>query len=712
MARLPGVRSINRYARNFDENARSSAQEIYNNLAESIAVSEVYIVPVDFDPDAIDPITKQSQQPIATFDALIVGRTAKSTIDPGFGKASGRLRTVDEIEIHEYRLMREQLAVLRMRFPTEDRIDRLYYPAIAGREVITCDNTRYSPSKPDERDRTGLVYSVPFYGMDGVLRGMVSAVILTSAVKDMLPAESFVLHNPRYRYIVGRDKNVSQRIASTSAPQATMKAGLLYSEAIKLDITDLTGGWTLWAGLHDRNYWSSAGAVSASAKAATQDLIIIIMAIVFTIIIYTVGEKYRAAQASRRELEACIAERTRDLAAATEASNAANKAKSQFLSVMSHEIRTPMTAIVGMADLLSHGRLERHENRYVRVIQSSAEALLNIVNDILDLSKIEAGKIELHPASHSVDTIVSDVIGMFAEQVGSKGIGLVGDVDRSIPAAICVDGARLRQVLVNLVGNAVKFTSKGEIRVSVDLGGSADAGRTQILFEVSDTGIGIPPEAGRSIFEPFRQGRNGASGPAGGTGLGLSISRTLVEMMGGKISYRSIPGDGTTFIFDIAAAPATKPAAAPVGVDYVAELNAPAKSPRFQGASVLVAEDNPVSQEVIRTYLERLGCDVIVANDGSMAVAQAKARRFDAILMDCQMPGMDGFEATRLIRQETAGSGPDAVPIVALTANAFVEDRARCLEAGMTDYLSKPFTATSLLQMLSKHLPSATAPTA
>lgn len=696
LARLPGTRSIDRYARNFDENARSSAQEIYNNLAESVAISEVYIVPADFDPDAIDPNTGRFQEPITTFDELIVGRNAE-TADSRLSDASPahihRALKVEEIEIHEYRLMKEQLSILKARFPNEAEVPRLAYPAIAGREVITCDNTRYSPSKPNDKDRSGLVYSVPFYGLDGTLRGMVSAVILTSAVRDMLLSEGLVFYNDAHKYRAGLP--VNDRVESTPRPVAQLQPDLFYSEVIDLDITDLTGGWKLSAGLHDSHYWTSAGAVSASAKAVTQQIMIAVCAIIFCIIIYTVGERHREAQGRRRELEACIVERTRDLAEATDTANAANEAKTRFVSVMSHEIRTPMTAIIGMADLLAHTKLARRQNRYLRVIQSSADALLNIINDVLDLSKIEAGKIELHPGAFALDLILADIVEMFAEQAKDKGLILASEIQGRLPATVWVDGIRLRQVLTNLVANAVKFTTAGQIRIIARPGVSRD-GRTEIQFAVSDTGMGIAPDSDNTIFEPFRQGRNGASAPTGGTGLGLSISRSLVEMMGGTLRYESVLNEGTTFHFNIETNPA--------GGDGV-HAGEDAASPRgFPGMSVLVAEDNPVSQEVTRAYLERLGCRVTVAGDGNEVVAIAQRHRFDVILMDCQMPGLDGFEATRLIRRQEAAEGAQAVPIIALTANAFIQDRARCLEIGMNDFLGKPFTAGSLQTILAKRL--------
>lgn len=704
LARLPGVRSIDRYAKNFDENARASAQEIYNNLAESVAVSEVYILPVDFDPDAVDPNTGKFQEPITTLDALIVGRTAETSGFHPHDRLVGRRSPVDEIEIHEYRLMKEQLAVLKARFPNEAKIDRLSYPAIAGREVITCDNTRYSPSKPDDRDRMGLVYSVPFYDAGGALRGMVSVVILTSAIKDLLPSDSFVLHNPRYDYVAARKKRPAAKIVYNPRTQRDTEPKLLYSEILDLDITDLTGGWTLWAGLQDQRYWSSAGAVSVSAKSTTQEIVIVVSAIILCIVIYFATEKYKAAQTRRLELEACIAERTSDLAEATKLANSANQAKSRFLSVMSHEMRTPMTAIIGMADLLSHSKLGLQESRYARVIHNSAAALLNIVNDILDLSKIEAGKIELHPDRFSIDQIISDVVGTFAEQSQNKDIKLTSEVDANMPPAVCVDGVRLRQVLLNLVCNAVKFTEKGEIRVSAKPGKASSDTQIQMLFSVTDTGVGIAPDVGDSIFQPFGQSHECASSYRTGTGLGLSISRTLVEMMGGTIRYESSPGNGTTFYFDIIAEPIASQADGAVSADKAAASDVTGATTGFRGASVLLAEDNPVTQEVIREYLQRLGIDVCVAENGRKAVALAMQRQFDAILMDCQMPDMDGFEATRLIRTQAAEAGRKPAPIVALTANAFVEDRARCLKAGMTDYLSKPFTAASLHQTLSKHL--------
>jgi signal transduction histidine kinase/CheY-like chemotaxis protein len=702
LARLPGIRTIDRHAKNFDENARSSAQEIYNNLAESVAVSEVYIVPADFDPDAIDPVTDKPQEPIAEFDELIVGRTAESTAlrPSGVAPPAAPEPKSDKIEIHEYRLMKEQLALLKARFPDESKIDRLFYPAIAGHEVVTCDNTHYSPSHPNDKDRSGIVYSVPFYGTDGSFRGMVSAVALTAAIRNMLPGEDFVLLNQPYRYVAAAQPDTPNPLEHREAAPDP-----LYSEAINLDIADLTGGWMLWSGLDDKHYWSGAGVVRAGIKAVSQEVLIGVCALFLCLMIYSFNARHRAAQARSSELEARIIERTKDLARATEAANVASRAKSQFLSVTSHEIRTPINSILGMADMLAHAALPEPQTRRVRIIQSAADTLLNIVNDILDISKIEAGKIELHPAPCAIAAIVADAVGLFAGQAAAKSLVLVTEIDPGLPATILADGGRLRQVLINLIGNAVKFTQKGEIRVGAhaepDL--AAPDGMVELSFTVRDTGIGIDPAAAASVFDAFYQGSEQNAKHLGGTGLGLAISRTLVELMGGQLGFESTPGAGTKFCFSILTQPLD--AATPDGYrPQPRGPNAEGQANSLRNAAILLVEDNPVSQEVTRAYLERLGCEVAVAENGAEAIDAARTRRFDAILMDCQMPDVDGFEATELIRRSEAERACAPVPIVALTASAFVHDRARCLSAGMSDHLSKPFTAHSLQQMLVKHI--------
>ena len=726
---LPSVQRIGHQGEHVDADTTLTIQQLYNNLKLNVDISEVYVVPVDFDPDRIDPITGLHEEPIASFDQLLSESEVAQVAAPDTAPVDKAAR---EIELQEYRELAKQVTWLQRRFPTIAAFDTFERPMSTSPEIVTTDSSTFAISGV-EADRLGVILSVPFYDKEGRVRGAVSATIRTAALAGYLPRSDYALINSAHGLSVLSPENGVQQASLAYAKRGEADPDLPFSTAVELSQPDPQGSWVLWTGRSNDVFLNSPQVVSIRTFQVTAQIIaaMLMIVIIAVLVMMRSGARLqktrqahlqeiadaRAAQIGEMEMaQAAIAEREAkavrlaseleanqetlrsmlaDLTAAKNAAESASVAKSQFLANMSHEIRTPLNGVLGLAQVMASEQLAPEHAEKIDLILDAGKSLLVLLNDVLDLSKIEAGKLEISTQPGDIMHTIGGTVQLFRAQAEAAGLTLTLDAPASLPP-MHHDPVRVRQCVSNLISNAIKFTAKGSVTVTIS---SKPHGANEhlVMVQVRDTGIGMNEAAMSRLFTAFTQGDNSTTRRFGGTGLGLAISRALARKMGGDIRVRSKEGMGSSFalLFRAEEAPMEF---AKRSVPRVTRSISDTSEP-LRGARILVTDDNSLNRKIISMMLKPLGCEITEAANGQDALDALAAQTFDLVLLDAHMPVMDGVEAIRRIR--ISHEPWRTLPVIALTADAMAGDREKYLALGMSEYLSKPVDKHALIATMS-----------
>ena len=830
VSRLPGVRKMNHRAKQLDSNSKQAIQEIYNNLFTNASLSEIYLLPLNFNPDRVDPKTGKLEKPTIDFDELIIDQHVETD------RLKLPAAELEKIEIHEYRLMKHQIDWFNENVPSSSKIKGLKYPAIASEEVITDDNTYFSPSNPRDEDRSGIVYSLPSYDLSGNLVGMVAGVFLTNVLRNTIPNNFSVLSNTNNNYHVTPRGNGPWETSSSWYLSAQPNPDLIHSEVIELSIPDSRGKWNLWVGTPDEIFWSRPQVKYVNRFIAMAFIATVLLIATLFFIATTQIRQRQSIEKQNQQLGNEIAHRTSELEEseakyqaiithaadsiitinhdgiiktlnsaaesvfgftaneilgknidllmpdlinengeltinkyissksdpqnnkdelvgrhksesrfpieanfskvaldndsyyiaivrditvrkqveqriieAKDSAESSSRTKSEFLANMSHELRTPLNAITGYSEILTE---ELHAQKHidhindVKKIMESGKHLLALINNILDLSKIESGKMQLYYEDIDAKDAITEITSTIKPLLKHNSNELIVNVPDDL-GLIQIDITRFRQILFNLLSNASKFTESGTITLTIIKCCLDDKDHIRIIVE--DTGIGIEDSQISNIFQDFSQGDNSTTRKFGGTGLGLAITQRFCKLMKGSISAKSISGEGSTFTVIL---PVDEKLSEPETFEHVTHEQKEDTDPelirmierhigeerRKDISRVLVVDDDPTVHDMMRRMLSKEGFKVYNAHNGEEAIQLASALVPDLITLDIMMPSMDGWSVLRNLKATPALAN---IRVIMLS---MLDEKSMGEALGAVDFVTKPIEKNKIISQIKKHI--------